>query len=184
LTKTRASDPPACRVLPPDRRRQQVPLGSTERHPHGRGRPEVTPAGSTSRKNGPHRRRPPPTAAVCGRDAVLVELPRDLGESPAACVPEADPLDDASRKRRRSTGTTSRRPTACGLTVLLQDALELVDGDEPLTPGQLDGLDRRNNPAVDGGDAHPERFGGLAAGPCNSIFGAALTASADTATWR
>jgi hypothetical protein len=75
-----------------------------------------------------------------------------------------DPLDDAARKRRWPTGRTSRLTPARRHKVIAQEALELFDGDEPLAPGQLDGIDRPDDAAVDGRDAHAERLGGLATG--------------------
>jgi hypothetical protein len=48
--------------------------------------------------------------------------------------------------------------------VLVDEPFEFVDWDQALAPGCLDGVDRRDDAAVDGGDADAERLGGLPAG--------------------
>ena len=80
----------------------------------------------------------------------------------AAGVLELDPFDDVPRKRLRATGGTSGWAAAGGLVVHEHEAVELVGGDEPLAPGELDGVDGRNDVAVDGRDAHTQRFRRLA----------------------
>lgn len=97
------------------------------------------------------------------RDTVVCERARDLGEAAAARVLKPDALDDLPRKGWRPTGGAARWAAAGGLAVLVQQAHELGTGDESLAPGELDGLDRRHDVAVDRRDAHPERFGSLAA---------------------
>jgi hypothetical protein len=97
------------------------------------------------------------------RDALVREHARDVGEATTAGVLETDSLDDPWTKRRRPTGRTAPSPTARRREVVAQEALKLVDRDEPLAPGQLDGIDRRNDAAVDSRDTHPERLSGLAA---------------------
>ena len=96
------------------------------------------------------------------RDALGRERAGDFGETSAARVLEPDPLDDASRKRRRPTGATPGCAATGRLAVAAEEALELVDGDKPLAPGQLDSVDRGDDLAVDGRDAHAERLSGLA----------------------
>ncbi len=100
---------------------------------------------------------------MCRRDVLDGKCAGDLSEAATSRVVETDPLDDALRKRLRPTGRTSSCATARRRDVVAHEALEFVDGDEPLTPRQLDRVDGRNDTAVDGRDAHPERLGGLAA---------------------
>jgi hypothetical protein len=100
---------------------------------------------------------------VRSRDPLVREQARDVRETETARVLESDPFDDASRKDWPPTSRTSPRSTACGLSVLLQEALEVLDGDEPLPPGCLDRLDQRDYATVDRRDAHPEHVRGLAA---------------------
>jgi integrase len=50
-----------------------------------------------------------------------------------------------------------------GLDVLIEEALEFVNGDQALTPGRLHGVDRRHDSAVDRGDADAEGLSRLLA---------------------
>jgi hypothetical protein len=73
------------------------------------------------------------------RDLLGSERAGDRAEASATCVLQTDPLDDARRKRRRPTGTASALSvaTARWREVVAEEALELVDGNEPLTQGSL-----------------------------------------------
>jgi hypothetical protein len=61
-----------------------------------------------------------------------------------------------------------------GLDVLMEEALELVDGDQSLTPRRLDGIDRCHDPAVDRGDADAEGLGRLFAAVRQALDAAGL----------
>jgi len=78
-------------------------------------------------------------------------------------------LDDGWREYRRpSRGATCSLPAA-RFAMFVKDALELVDWDEALAPGQLDRLDGRNDPAIDCREADSERFGSLPTGVRKSL---------------
>ena len=61
-----------------------------------------------------------------------------------------------------------------GLDVLAEEALELVDGDQSLTPGCLHGVDCCHDSAVDRGDADAEGLRGLFAGVGQALDAARL----------
>jgi hypothetical protein len=116
------------------------------------------PSGTRTDENGAHRRRPPLPSAVRRRDAFGGQRAGDLGEPSTARVLEADALDDARGKRRRSTSGASSLTSARRHKVVAQEPLELIHGNEPLAPGELDGVDRGDDAPVDGRDAHAERL--------------------------
>jgi hypothetical protein len=108
-------------------------------------------------QNGTYRRGPPLAAAVGGGDACSVEFAGDVSEAAAPGVFEADPLDDSLRPSRSSGLTWLARR----LEILAKKALELGNGNQPLAPARLDGLHRRNEPTIDGGEADAQGFGCL-----------------------
>src|SRR5580765_3781118 len=112
-------------------------------------------------ENGSHRRRPPLPASMRGRDVVFVELSSDVGETAAARVFEADALDDAPRQGRPPSCRLGVPGLARLFEVLAKEPLELAYRDQPLPPRCLDGLHRRHEATVDGGDADAEGFGCL-----------------------
>ena len=106
---------------------------------------------------------PPVSTSVSGWDAVGVQGTGDLGEPAATRIFETDPLDHFLGEHRRPAGGMIGWAAAGGLAVDAQEAIELVDGDKTLTPGQLDRVDGWDDMAVDRGDTHAERFGRLPA---------------------
>jgi hypothetical protein len=114
-------------------------------------------------ENGAYRRRPPLAASVGGRDTVLVECPRDLGQPAATRVLQPDPVDDPPRQGWRAPWRTGLAALSWRLEVLAEETVEFGDRDQPLTPGRLHGAHDRDDAAVDRRDANPERFGGLPA---------------------
>jgi hypothetical protein len=74
-----------------------------------------------------------------------------------------DPVDDGGWKDDRASGRTSRGAWARLLDVLRDEALELVDRNQTLTPRRLHGAHGRDKSPVDGRDAHTERLSRLAA---------------------
>src|SRR5687767_9740951 len=103
-----------------------------------------------------HCRWPPASAAVGGLYAVGCQPAGDLAQASALCVLEPDPLDDGRGQHGRTSGPATCRCWSCPVAVLTQEPLELCNGDEPLTPGCLDGVDCRYDVPVDGRDAEAE----------------------------
>jgi hypothetical protein len=109
-------------------------------------------------------RRPPLAAAMRGGDALVVERSSDLAEAATSRIFELDAGDDRTRKRGWASGGPAVRTGPARLDVFLDEPLELVNGNEPLTPRQLRRLDGRHDSPVDCRDADTQGFGGLSAG--------------------
>lgn len=108
-------------------------------------------------------RRPPAAPAIRGGHAVARESASDFSEAPPLDVLLSNPCDDRIRERRRAPGGTTCRTRSAYLDMLHEEALELAHGDEPLTPRRLDGVEQRNDTAIDRRDADPEGLRSLAA---------------------
>lgn len=98
-----------------------------------------------------------------GWNPVYGERPRDLGEPLTAGVLEPNPVDDALRQGRRSTGWPPLPAIARRLDMLAYETLELGNGNQPLPPRGLHGADGGNESTVDRGDAHTESRSSLLA---------------------
>lgn len=97
-------------------------------------------------------------------DALVGKRAGDLAKTSTVRSVLPDPGDDRVRKYRRTSGGTWRWMGPSRLDVLSQEPFELVNGDEPLTPRQLDRVDGWYEPPVDRRDADTECFSGLLAG--------------------
>ena len=118
-------------------------------------------SGAFATENSPYRRGPPLRAAMGGRPLARVEVAGDLTDALAVRmlfpnVTHEFVWDGGRSSRRRRLRAPSGAPAS-----LFDEPLELVDRNEPRTPGHVDGLEQRQHPAVEGGAAHPERLGGL-----------------------
>jgi hypothetical protein len=115
---------------------------------------------------------------VSGWNAVRVEAACDLTEAPSLSMLLLNSFHEAARHRRTPAGWPPRQEFDGGdLGVLLQESLELADGNHPRAPGSLDCVEHGNNPAVERCDAYAECLGGLL--PCederlDSLGGAEL----------
>ena len=99
---------------------------------------------------------------MCSRCSACVQLASDLTEAFGGGTFGADALHDLAGKR---PWTAAHRglPSPPGSPALSEQPLELVDGDQLRSPGQLDRLDERQKPG-ESRAADPERLGGLTAG--------------------
>jgi hypothetical protein len=96
-----------------------------------------------------------------GWHAVVREAASDLAQCSTVRVLEPHAVDDVLRKRRRASGRTGSGSRACRFEVLAEEALEVIDGDQPLAPRGLDGVYARHDPAIDRRDANAESLGRL-----------------------
>jgi hypothetical protein len=86
---------------------------------------------------------------VGGRHAVSCQPARDLTQCPTVRALEPDAVDDMLRKQRRTSGRTWSGSWTRRFEVVAEEPLELGDGNQPLTPWRLYGVDRRHDSAVD-----------------------------------
>jgi hypothetical protein len=96
-------------------------------------------------------------------DAFSRQPPRDLAKALSRSVLVKDPVHDRAWNDDRPAGWTWRSAWTGRLDVLRDEALELVDGNETLTPRRLHRVDGRDKSPVDRGDAHAESLSRLAA---------------------
>jgi hypothetical protein len=97
-------------------------------------------------EDGAHRRRPPLAPAVRCRRVARVQVARNLGEALAVCVLFSDAKNELVRNDARAPDGCRLRSTASRQPPLPCEPFELVDGDQPWTPGNVDRLDERRSP--------------------------------------
>jgi hypothetical protein len=94
---------------------------------------------------------------VRGWNAVNCEVAGDLSEGPAFAVLVLNPFDDLRRDHAMPSGPTPWGELDRGdLRVLLEEPLELANGDQSRPPRRLDCVEGRDDAAVDGRDADAE----------------------------
>ena len=110
---------------------------------------------------------------------------RDLTVGRAARVVDPDVVDYSWGKSWWSARSARGGSWAGGFEVLVHEALEFVDGDQALTPGRLDRVDRRYDSPVDRRDADAESLCSLPAAVREALDGEDFTELVRTARrWR
>lgn len=127
----------------------------------GQKRRRASPLARGAEQDRPYGGRPPATATVGGWHAVGREVASDLTQCSTVRVLEPYAVDNMLRKRRRTSGRTGSSRRTCPFELLAEEALDFVDGDQPLTPGGLDGVYARHDSAIDRRDADAESLGRL-----------------------
>ena len=103
-------------------------------------------------------------AALCGWDGVGVELAGDLAQALTGGVGGLDSFDHLLGNLPRAAAERRCRARLGGVPAFGEESFELVDRDQPCTPGHLDRLDVWEDAPDEGRAADAESFGGLAAG--------------------
>ena len=100
---------------------------------------------------------------------LCVEIVCDLPEALASGARRADPFYEFRSYQRRPTRSETLRTRLWRSAALLDQALELIDRNQPRSPGHLDRLDMRQHTTDEGRAAHAESRRGLRACVCKSL---------------
>jgi hypothetical protein len=120
-------------------------------------------------EDGAYRRWPPLGAAVCCWCSGGVELARDLGEASTSGALSANPVRYYRCDCRGPADRRRLRVSSCRPPLLCEEPLQLVDRNQPRTPGHLERLDQGQYAPVEGGAADPKCLGCLCSGVGKSL---------------